>query len=167
MYADPLAEEFLQRLDRRAWAYHNIIGQDVTEAWTPTLTFATPGDLAVVYSARLGIILRVGRMIHVLFRVVTSTFTHTTAAGACSLTGLPLTSWNVTGLTPRGALQWQGITKANYTDIVCGVEENTSAVRILASGSGQASDSVNAADMPTTGTVGLVGQLVYLVERGA
>lgn len=59
--------------------------------WTPTLTCSTPGDLVVAYSAtnRTGQYQKVGDTVHFQFRLDTTTFTHTTAAGITFITGLP------------------------------------------------------------------------------
>lgn len=59
--------------------------------WTPTLTCSTPGDLVVAYSAtnRTGQYQKVGNTVHFQFRIDTTTFTHTTAAGTTLITGLP------------------------------------------------------------------------------
>jgi len=60
--------------------------------WTPTVTFATPGDLSVVYSARTGIYTKVGRLVMVQFDIGTTTFTFSTAAGNFIISGLPFAS---------------------------------------------------------------------------
>jgi hypothetical protein len=60
--------------------------------WTPTVTFTTPGDVNVVYSSRLGIYTKIGRLVIVQFDIITSTFTFTTSAGLFQITGLPFTA---------------------------------------------------------------------------
>jgi len=89
--------------------------QYATGTWTPVLTFATPGDLSVVYSVQAGIYTAIGRIVIAPFAIVTSTFTHTTSSGNCQITGLPFAIGSFGNL--RGPLIWQGITKAGYTDI--------------------------------------------------
>lgn len=59
--------------------------------WTPSLTFATPGDLSVAYTTQVGRYRKYGRLLWVDFRVITSTFNFTTATGALQLGGLPFT----------------------------------------------------------------------------
>jgi hypothetical protein len=107
----------------------------VEGTWTPTLTFATPGDLSVVYATRAGTWTRIGRAVMFQFVVSTSTFTFTTASGALLVTGLP---FNLTGIaqTP-GKLDWQGITKAGYTEIAAVMLSGGSSIQFIASGSGQ------------------------------
>ena len=65
--------------------------------WTPTLTFATPGDLTVVYSSRIGTYTKVGRTVDYKCNIVTTTFTHTTASGLAIVTGIPFT---MSGFSP-------------------------------------------------------------------
>lgn len=128
--------------------------------WTPVLTFATPGDLSVTYTDQRGIYVRLGRLLFVYFDIVTSGFTHTTASGNLNITGLPLT--NGLAYSMRGGpVAFQGITKANYTQFGATIASGASTMTVNASGSGQPTASVTAADMPTGGTVALRGQLVF------
>ena len=133
---------------------------EVSGSWTPTLTFATPGDLNVVYSTRAGYYKKVGGIVTYSWNIVTSTFTHGTASGNAQITGFPFTSANVTSIGNRGSMQWAGITKANYTHIMPNIAPNTVFALLNASGSGQAAASVTSADMPTGGTVQLSGTLI-------
>lgn len=59
--------------------------------WTPGLTFGTPGDLSVAYTTQVGRYRKYGKLLWIDFRIVTSTFTFTTASGAINVTGLPFT----------------------------------------------------------------------------
>jgi hypothetical protein len=124
-----------------------------TGTFTPALTFATPGDFSATYSVQYGSYQRVGNMVTVVIALSTSAFTHTTASGACSVTGLPYTSANVSGNEAVLACRWSGITKANYTDVYGQVGSNASTIGLRTSGSGQAAANVNAADMPTGGSI--------------
>lgn len=130
--------------------------------WTPTLTFATPGDLSVTYSSRIGIYTKIGRMVYITFWVSTSAFTHTTASGTCSITGLPFTSSSAT-FGGAGLSQWNGVTKANYTDIGARIATSSSSFVFQASGSGQVSSSLAAADIPTGGSLVFIGSFHYNV----
>ena len=134
-------------------------------AWTPTLTFATPGDLAVTYALRFGSYMKIGKFVNAQFRVETSAFTWTTAANGLTLTGLPFTVQEVTsgsGASYRGnSLEWEGITKANYTHIDAVAVQATTTITFAASGSGQVIAAINAADMPSGGTIRLRGNVTY------
>lgn len=132
--------------------------------WTPVFTFATPGNLATVYSQQRGFALRDGKLVHADFRMDLTTFTHTTAAGNAQITGLPWTSTTATGYIASGKLAWTGITKANYTEIALRLFDTATLLELLASGSGQALSTVVPADMPTAGTVTLRGSITYRID---
>lgn len=129
--------------------------------WTPVLTFATPGNLAVVYTNQDGRGTKIGNRAFTNFHILTSTFTHTTASGTCQITGNPNAAVSVASITAvfPGTLRWQGITKASYTDIVPAVSDAGTVITFSASGSGVSLTSIAAADMPTAGTVNLAGHI--------
>jgi hypothetical protein len=131
--------------------------------WTPTITFAVPGDLAVGYTTRYGDYEKIGRQVVVRWNIVTSSFTHTTASGNFSITGLPFAATNTSGFLVPGSLTWQGITKVGYTQINAYVSASGSAMALLASASGANNSDVAAADMPTAGSVSLRGCLTYRI----
>lgn len=126
--------------------------------WTPVLTFATPGDLNVAYSIREGLYTKIGKFVHISCVIVTSTFTHTTAAGQCKITGLP---YSVGGTFSLALAHFQGFTKANYTSV--SALGSGSTFLLNAFGSGQSLSNVDAADMPSGGTVNLVITGSFLV----
>lgn len=121
--------------------------------FTPAITFATPGDLAVTYSSQLGVWTRIGRLTHVSIIIQTSAFTFTTASGNLQITGNPFTS----EVSSRGTCEWAGITKASYTQVVSRLlgasGSATATFNLGASGSGQPIANITAADMPTGGSV--------------
>jgi hypothetical protein len=127
--------------------------------WTPVLTFGTPGNLSVTYSTQTGYYVKVGRVVHVWGTIFTSAFTHTTASGNMQITGLPFTSADIRA---EGALRWQGITKAGYTDVIANLSIGATVVEAFAMGSGQNVSAVTATDMPTGGSVALSFDLSYL-----
>lgn len=57
--------------------------------WTPTLTFATPGDLSVAYTTRAGNYTKIGDLVYLQCTIVTSSFTYTTSSGNINITGVP------------------------------------------------------------------------------
>jgi hypothetical protein len=126
--------------------------------WTPVLTFATPGDLALTYAAQTGAYTKIGRVVVLDFTVTTSAFTHTTASGNLTMTGAPFAAaTQIFG----GFFAFNGITKAGYTQFVAQIQ--ASSILFNASGSGVAESSISAADMPTGGAVRLRGSLIYRV----
>lgn len=131
--------------------------------WTPVLTFVTPGDLAVTYGARYGDYEKIGRQVTARLYLDTASFTHTTASGNLTVTGLPFAATATSNFIAVGGAIWRGITKANYTDVVGSVSAGATAIGFAISGSGQSATSVAAADMPTGGTVLLCTTITYRV----
>lgn len=104
--------------------------------WTPTVTFATPGNLNVVYITQMGRYIKIGKQVTVWFGFATSTFTHTTAAGGLQIMGLPFASANI-----GSTMQWSGAIEigpmtlpANYTWVNSNIQNNSSFIRAVASG---------------------------------
>ena len=128
----------------------------------PEITFATPGDLSVAYTFNIGHATRIGRLVTVQFLIQTSSFTHTTASGNLRVTGLPFNQAVVVAVGQCG-VEFQGITKAGYTSISAVVVQNANYMQFKASGSGVASAFVTAADMPSGGSVRIVGTISYIV----
>lgn len=131
--------------------------------WTPVLTFATPGNVAVGYTTRYGDFQLHEGFATINAQIVTSSFTHTTASGELRITDVPYTAVNVSGYRAVGSLYWSGITKANYTQVVAFMSENSAVVRFAISGSGQALDTVDAADVPTGGLINMAFTLRFRV----
>lgn len=123
--------------------------------WTPVITFTTPGDLSVTHSTQIGNYVKIGDAIDISCEIQTSVFTHTTASGELVVNGVPFTS----GYTVESTLQFQGITKASYTQFALQWTAATASLRGRASGSGQTLVAFTAADMPTGGTVRLFAAL--------
>lgn len=62
------------------------------ESFTPTFTFATPGNLSVAYTTQFGRAFKIGKAVWFLIRLVYSaSTTHTTASGDARIDGLPYT----------------------------------------------------------------------------
>ncbi len=132
-------------------------------SFTPTFTFGTPGDLAVTYTRREGVYTKVGDLVLVEYQIFTSAFTHTTAAGNATITGLPFTSNATTGQVSYGGGEFGGVNKAGYTQVTPRILANSANIVFNASGMGVAPAAVTAADMPTGGTVSFRGSIFYKV----
>lgn len=130
--------------------------------WTPTLDFVTVGDLAVTYSSQIGTYARIGNWVFQVMRLATSAFTHTTASGNLQFKGSPFTA-AVSNTPFIGTLRWQGVTKANYTQINAQMNGGSSIVNAGACGSGQSLGTVAAADMPTGGSLFFGSEHFYAV----
>lgn len=67
----------------------NVLDDYEEGTWTPTITFATPGNLSVAYTTQSGTYTKIGRTVSINLLLVTSSFTHTTASGQFTINGLP------------------------------------------------------------------------------
>lgn len=129
--------------------------------WTPDLTFATPGNLALTYGVNLGTYTKVGRLVAVAFRITTTAFTWSTASGALQVGGLPFAARTLTNMRTQNPVSFNGITKANYTTLNSQINSGSSTIVFNMSGSGQSQTGVNAADLPSGGAPFLGGIIVY------
>lgn len=133
-----------------------ILKKTLIGTWTPVLTFNTPGDLSVAYTTQSGDYVRTGRHWTLAFNIVTSSFTHTTASGNLLVTGQPVAATTNLG----GSVRWQGVTKANYTQITPRI--GSSSISFHASGSAQALAFLGSGDLPTGGSVTLAGMVTFV-----
>ena len=103
-------------------------------AFTPVITFATPGDLSVVYSTQLGQYVRIGNLVTVSIQLA-FTPTYTTASGTFIIASLPFTANNNVTYPGQGAgwisgpLTWP----SSGTNLSFAVGANTSQIIIIAS----------------------------------
>lgn len=125
--------------------------------FTPALTFSTPGNLAVTYSAQTGRTTKIGRSVSMEIRLDTSAFTHTTAAGTLTITGLPFAP----AVTSIGVVRFGGINKAGYTQLVFQIAGGSTTATLAASGMGVAPADVVAADVPSGGAVTVRASITY------
>lgn len=130
-------------------------------SWTPVLTFATAGDLSVSYSVQAGRAIKVGKQVSLMGSITTSAFTHTTASGALTITGQPFTADTIAGMEWIAAFSFQGITKAGYSQFAPRIQSAGTTITVVASNTGSARAAVDAADMPTGGTVVLNFGVIY------
>lgn len=145
---------------QNASADANTLDDYEESTWTPVLTFATPGDLAVAYAIRIGTYTKIGNKVFCNLYVQLNSFTHTTAAGQLRITGLP---FNAGSGSYNCIAAWNGITKAGYSSIGAVTSAGSDILSINAFGSGVAFATVTAADCPTGGGMLLAGQIIYIV----
>lgn len=90
--------------------------------WTPTLTAGSGvGDLSVTYTTQIGTYTKIGNFVVLHFVIVTSAFTHTTAAGAIGVGGLPFTDaypdgYGMKAAYARGRAAFKGTTTTGRHD---------------------------------------------------
>ena len=143
----------------------NVFPGGLERDWTPVLTFVTPGDLSVSYLANFGRYVRQGSLISGFMLLQTTSFTHTTASLDLLITGLPYPVRKIPGVVRSfggGSFTWAGITKANYTQLNPAFIPDQTYLSFNMSGSAQAFSDVVAADVPTAGTVTLIGSFQYI-----
>ena len=172
--SSPVTIDWMRQWQRnfyeRFYEYHREIVEAVdaleqrTGSWTPTITFATPGDLAVAYSVQQGFYIRTGRLAVAEYQLSTSAFTWTTSAGSLTLQGLPFAA-NVSGASYASVhnVEYNGISKAGYSEVSAALSTGTTDVVFDASGQGLVSSRIVAADVPSGGSIALVGTLIYRV----
>jgi len=127
--------------------------------WTPTLTFATPGDLAVAYSQRVGEYFRIGNLVILTIALTTSSFTHTTASGSLRFTGLPFVV--AAGPDFYGSLAFSGWTHAASAYHALRAVQGQSYLDVPYSQSAGGSFALGVGQMPTGGVVNMQGQVMY------
>lgn len=139
----------------------NTLDDYAEGTWTPSITFATPGNLSVAYSSREGFYTKIGRMVTLTFRILTSTFTFTTASGALQITGYPFTS--AINTQASGTLSFDGLTKPTYTQFVPIFGAGLPAINILGCGSGVGRLSADTTFFTSGTNLFLSGTLIYFV----
>ena len=127
--------------------------------WTPTVTFDTPGDLSVAYTTQIGRYTRIGNVVELHFEILTSTFTHTTAAGAIRIAGQPF----VAGLDSGNSVGFRGWTKVNYTQTDVQAESGFSVLFVIAFGSAQNPAQLGVTEFGTGVTFNVKGNITYRV----
>ena len=138
-------------LDRFSWSYFNLRGEDKVIAFTPTFTFATPGNLSNVYTVQIGYGVAIGNVFWFTMRLAW-TPTHTNASGEARFAGFPFNALDVTDLTDTFALRNTGVNLdwgAGITMLAGGIAGGQNYVRLIGSGSGVASATLDTAAFPT------------------
>jgi len=137
----------------------NLLDDYEEGTWTPEISAATPGDLAVTYSSQIGEYTKIGRLVNVYASITTSAFTHSTASGIARITGLPF------AVTQRGvgSLSFEGISKGTYSQFTILPNAGTSYLQMNASKSATSTSTVKITEMPSAGTVSLQFTATYIV----
>lgn len=107
-------------------------------SFTPVFTFATPGDLSVVYTTQTGFYIRIGDLIWA-YIVLACTPTFSTASGNLQITGLPVASHsgeNIVGSCMLGgtAITWPTGTTCTF----CQLGSTSTTLAIFGAGSTKA-----------------------------
>ncbi len=132
-------------------------------AWTPTLTFATPGDLSVVYVTQIGSYVKIGSQVAITFSLQ-GTPTYTTASGAFNIGGLPFASRSTTNNTAVGSLyiSTTDTWTASRPSIILQIIANSSVIRVQSSGTGVAFSLWGTGQIVSGTSINIVGSITYL-----
>ena len=140
----------------------NTLDDYEESTWVPTLTFATPGDLSVVYSLRIGNYQKIGRWVHCIAELATSTWTHTTASGNFQVTGLPFAARTETSGVHVGSLNTSGVNfSAGYTFCCPYLQSAATLLLIVESGDNVGQQALGVAAFPTSSNFGLSISIRY------
>lgn len=131
-------------------------------SFTPTISFATPGNLAVTYVNQMGQYIKIGKQVTIWFGLTTATFTHTTASGQLQLSGFPFTSANIVSTMQWiGAAEFGPLTLAGHTWVTSNIQNNVNFCRFVASGNGLARAALSTGSFPTGTNFTLYGSLTF------
>ncbi len=129
-----------------------VVERIATTAATPTMTFATVGDLSVVYTTQVLNYISHGKMVYIS-GTLSFTPTHTTAAGAFRMSGLPFTAANDTNTDYAIQVHEAGANltyPAGRTYLTGTIAANTAYMQINSHGTGVASAPIAVGNMATT-----------------
>lgn len=138
------------------------ISSYVEGSWTPTFTFATPGNLSVVYVTQNGSYTRFGNIVFVEFTLV-CTPTFTTATGSVRIAGFVI---NAAKSNCGGEIGVQGanfLYGAGRTFVNLSTTTGQSFLSILAFGSGLANSAIGSGSFASGVQVSLAGSIVFNV----
>jgi hypothetical protein len=134
-------------------------------SWTPTLTFATPGTLSMVYGTRAGRYQKIGNKVRVWVDVRGAAGASIgTASGGLQITGLPFTAG--TGMSSGGFYYGPGpgfsaFTLANYTQYNFRIPVSNTRIEIAASASAQSHAQITAAHVNSITGILIIGDATY------
>lgn len=135
----------------------------INGVWTPVLSFQTPGDVAVTYAVggQVGRFVKVGKLWHCTFEIIATNLTHSTALGIYVVTGLPAVSMTE-GQQLCGVVDYQGITKANVSQIIARVGPTANRINFRGAASGQTSVDISVGDVPSGTAKRMVGAVTFI-----
>lgn len=132
-------------------------------AFTPAFSFATVGDLAVVYATQEAYWTRENDVVHVWGYLSASSFAWTTAASNFLMTGLPFTVENTTNDIFMGACNLSGYSMATAADVLIVPQNDTTRCRFWVTRNNQnALTALSTAQVPTGGTPDLRFSFAYI-----
>lgn len=131
--------------------------------WTPSFTFATPGNLSVSYAEQSGWYIRIGNLVIIFFEMG-FTPTHTTASGNAFMTGFPFAAVSdpsalsfINTVINSGSTAWP--TGVTQTSLV--IFDGASSGLMVGTGSGTTQTAFSTANFATGASVNWRGAAAY------
>lgn len=133
-------------------------------AWTPAITFVTPGDLSVAYTTQVGFYVRVGDMVSLGF-VIVAALTYTTASGSVNITGIPFASNSTANNYAEGSCRLGTVAfPTGTTSASLEIIPNSSVIVINGSGASTAATQFSVTQFVSSASSRtIVGSIVYFV----
>lgn len=131
------------------------------QTWTPTFTFATPGDLSVMYNDQVGYYSRVGDIVSTHFQL-SCTPTFTTSSGEARVGGFPFPN-NVHVYSFGSCLYQASSFPAGVNSTFLQLVNGQSYCVMGLNGSGVAAAYITATQATSGGTLNIQGSITYLV----
>lgn len=130
-------------------------------SFTPTITFATPGDVSVVYTTQHGVYVRLGSYVCVFINIA-CTPTYTTASSSLTIASLPLASnsfetWYGGAFGLSGSIIWPTLT----THLVAAVNANATTAVLRAYGSNTSAVTMSTSQFVSGTAFTIQGTLFY------
>lgn len=135
------------------------LGEEIS--WTPTLTFATPGDLTFSYGLQLGNFAIIGSVAVIGF-VISATPTYTTASGNLKIMGIPVAP-AVVGCFGAGVIQSPSF-PTGTTSVSYNITGPGSFIQVLASGSGNTFSNFTTTQCTSGAALNLQGTISYFIS---
>jgi len=130
-------------------------------SWTPTFTFATPGNLSVVYTTATGNYTQIGSIVFVNF-VLECSATFSTASGNAYIQGLPFSANNTRSFGLLLPVAGGNITyPSGVTYLLLDLQANDSYFQITGCGNGK-SNTISASNITTAVTFTWYGSATYM-----
>jgi hypothetical protein len=134
-------------------------------SFSPTITFATPGDLSVVYTAQDGKYVRIGDQVFV-YAQIAFTPTYTPASGASGAFRIQTLPFTVASSSPYLGVIWFATSvtyPAGRTQAACFAVNSATYISIIGFGSGTTQSVFTTSQFPTGVACTLNINLSYLV----
>lgn len=164
--SDPaLRAALLDVLQQDGYAINQLLGAFETGTWTPTFTFATPGDLSVAYTAQEGQYQRIGARLFFSTRIVLTPTFGGTASGAARFSLPAAVAADVTTTMFPVRLSAASVTwPTGLTSVVAFARESEDWWEIAFQGDSAVGQNMVAADMTSGASVGFFVSGHYQVD---